>query len=64
MGTMMTRWMTRIRRLLTTRKCKACGERYRRKLPYCPTCKTLPGHDGIDRGGGDWPGAGPINVGG
>lgn len=43
----------RIRRRMTTRKCKACGERYRRKLPYCPVCKTLPGHDGIDRGG-DW----------
>lgn len=42
-----------IRRRLKTRGCKACGERYSRKLPNCPTCKTLPGHDGIDRGG-DW----------
>lgn len=57
---MTMRWTERIRQLLTTRKCKACGERYRRKLPYCPTCKTLPGHDGIDRGRGDWPGAGPM----
>lgn len=41
--------LTRAQRLLTARRCKACGERYRRKLPYCPVCKTRPGHDGIRR---------------
>lgn len=39
--------LTRAQRLLTARRCKACGERYRRKLPYCPVCKTRRGHDGI-----------------
>lgn len=44
----------RLRHRLGTRACKACGERHSRKLPYCPVCKTLPGHDGIDRRSGDW----------
>lgn len=38
-----------------SRKCLACGHRYARKLPNCPVCKTLPGHDGIDRTNWIWP---------
>lgn len=41
---------TALGRRLRTRRCKSCGERYARRLPYCPVCKTRPGHDGIDRG--------------
>jgi hypothetical protein len=26
-----------------TRRCKVCGEHYRRRLPNCPVCKTLKG---------------------
>lgn len=49
--------LTRTRRRLTTRRCKACGERYRRKLPYCPVCKVRPGQDGVPR---DPKWAGPV----
>ena len=42
--------LARIRRFARTRRCLACGERYERAKPYCPVCKTLPGHDGINRG--------------
>ena len=34
---------------LQTRRCRSCGRRYGRKMPYCPTCKVKPGHDGIKR---------------
>jgi len=41
--------LTRARLRFSTRRCKACGERYQRKYPYCPVCKTKPGHQGIPR---------------
>ena len=36
-----------VRSRVPTRKCIACGQRYSRKLPYCPVCKVRKGHDGI-----------------
>ena len=52
---------------MRSRKCKACGNRYGRRLPNCPVCKTHPGFDGIEKkprgiigfaaGGSDWGGA-------
>lgn len=35
-----------VRQRLRTRKCKGCGERYARKLRYCPVCKAAKGTDG------------------
>jgi hypothetical protein len=29
-----------------TMRCRACGERYRRRLPYCPVCKHDPDNFG------------------
>lgn len=40
--------LDRVRLMLATRRCIACGERYRRRLPYCPVCKTKKGYDGVD----------------
>lgn len=40
-----------VRSRVQTRKCIACGQRYARKLPYCPVCKVRKGHDGIPRKG-------------
>jgi hypothetical protein len=54
--------LTALRQRLRTRRCRSCGERYPRRLPYCPVCKVRPGHDGIDRGADrPWaqPGFGP-----
>lgn len=56
-----TRWAT-IRERLTTRRCRACRKRYRRRLPNCPTCKTKPGvftdgpanYPGFGGEGGAW----------
>jgi hypothetical protein len=31
-----------------TRRCKVCGEHYRRRLPYCPVCKTFKGNSNPD----------------
>jgi hypothetical protein len=33
---------------LHTRRCKVCGEHYRRRLPNCPVCKTLKGNSDPD----------------
>jgi hypothetical protein len=33
---------------LHTRRCKVCGEHYRRRLPNCPVCKTLKGNNNPD----------------
>jgi hypothetical protein len=33
---------------LHTCRCKACGERFRRRLPNCPVCKTLKGNSNPD----------------
>jgi hypothetical protein len=41
--------LTRARMRVTTRRCKACGERYRRRYPYCPVCKTRKGRHGALR---------------
>ena len=38
-----------IRSRTSTRKCKACGQRYGRELPNCPVCKIMPGYDGIPK---------------
>jgi NADH:ubiquinone oxidoreductase subunit len=40
------------------RRCSACGERYPRRLPNCPRCKTVPGGSGDGGGEGRhtaWP---------
>lgn len=40
----------RVRMLLRTRRCHACGRRYeRRRSDYCPTCKTSPTQGIVDR---------------
>lgn len=44
--------LTRARMRLTTRRCKACGERYRRRFPYCPVCKTKKGDSDVPKGEG------------
>ena len=36
-----------VRQHVRTRKCIACGQRYARRLPYCPVCKVRKGHDGM-----------------
>jgi hypothetical protein len=33
---------------LHTRRCRACGEYFRRRLPNCPVCKTLKGNSNPD----------------
>lgn len=38
-----------VRQRMRTRKCKACGSRYARRLPNCPVCKIRPGFDGIEK---------------
>ncbi len=45
---------SRASRLLHTRRCLACGQRYRRALPNCPVCKTPRGGDGIERKPSPW----------
>jgi hypothetical protein len=42
---------------LATRKCRACGERYSRKKPYCPVCK----HGSRDTFGGITPPSNPLS---
>jgi hypothetical protein len=37
-----------------TRRCKACGEHYRRRLPNCPVCKTLKGSRNPDHWAAGW----------
>jgi hypothetical protein len=32
---------------LHTRRCKACGEHFRRRLPNCPICKTIRGNSNL-----------------
>jgi len=44
--------LTRARMRLTTRRCKACGERYRRRYPYCPVCKTKKGDSDVPKAEG------------
>lgn len=51
--------LSRARLRRSTRRCSTCGERYRRKLPYCPVCKTRPRREGEHQPGGggttSWP---------
>lgn len=46
--------LTRARVRLSTRRCKACGERYRRRYPYCPVCKTKKGDSDIPKAEGTY----------
>jgi uncharacterized OB-fold protein len=32
----------RVRARLRTTRCRGCGERYAKRLPYCPVCKHDP----------------------
>lgn len=36
--------LARLHQAIVTRRCRACRNRYRRRLPNCPVCKTKPGH--------------------
>lgn len=38
--------LQRLRAWLRTMRCLACGERYARRLPYCPVCKHDPDNFG------------------
>ena len=53
-----------VRLLVRTRRCRACATRHARRLPYCPVCKTRPGHDGIERDQDGPPWAGPVGFSG
>jgi uncharacterized OB-fold protein len=38
--------LRRVHTRLRTMRCRACGERYARRLPYCPVCKHDPDNFG------------------
>jgi uncharacterized OB-fold protein len=38
--------LQRVHTRLRTMRCRACGERYARRLPYCPVCKHDPDNFG------------------
>lgn len=38
--------LERIQHRLRNRRCKACGESFPRRKPYCPVCKTRKGGRG------------------
>lgn len=48
-GTQGLRGWRRFNMLLRTRRCHACGRRYERQRWYCPTCKTSPRQEIVDR---------------
>ena len=44
--------LTRARLRLSTRRCRACGERYQHPYPYRPVCKTKKGDRDVPKGEG------------